>query len=130
MEAGTHLVGHLLEAHYFLPVFFILGGGYGATDILEALGLEDVAEENGIEDLKPANAEALVSLDPEIVLAMKGGVESSGGIDGFLARPGMEATTAGMKQRIITAGDTQLLAYGPRTPEHLVAIAEAIYTEQ
>ncbi|QGH68631.1 hemin ABC transporter substrate-binding protein [Pseudactinotalea sp. HY158] len=109
-------------------VFFILGAEYGAADILGALGLADVAGENGIDNLRPANAESLVSLDPEIVLAMDDGVESSGGIDGFLDRPGMAATTAGMNERVVTAADSQLLAYGPRTPENLVALAEAIYT--
>lgn len=122
--------GAVLYVRGTAGVFFILGADYGAADILEALGLEDVAKENGINDLKPANAESLVSLDPEIVLAMTSGIESSGGLDGFLDRPGMSATTAGMNERVVTAGDTQLLAYGPRTPENLVALAEAIYTEQ
>lgn len=111
-------------------VFFILGSEYGAADILATLGLEDVAQENGIDNLKPANAEAFVQLDPEIILAMNDGVESTGGITGLLERPGVAATTAGMNQRVITAADSQLLAYGPRTPENLLALAEAIYLDQ
>lgn len=110
-------------------VFFILGRDYGAADIIDALGLEDVAAKNGITQLKPANAEALVSLDPEIVLAMKDGVQSTGGVDGLVKRPGMAATTAGANKRIITAADGQLLSYGPRTPANLIALAEAIYTD-
>ena len=110
-------------------VFFILGRDQGAADILAALGLEDVAEEHGITSLKPANAEALMSLDPQVVLAMKDGVKSTGGVDGLLARPGMAATSAGASRRVITAADGQLLAYGPRTPANLVALAQAIYTQ-
>lgn len=110
-------------------VFFILGRDYGAADVIDALGLEDVAAKNGITQLKPANAEALVSLDPEIVLAMKDGVQSTGGVDGLVKRPGMAATTAGANKRIITAADGQLLSYGPRTPANLIALAEAIYTD-
>jgi iron complex transport system substrate-binding protein len=110
-------------------VFFILGKDYGASDIIDALGLEDSAAENGITQLKPANAESLVSLDPEIVLAMEDGVKSAGGVDGLLKRPGMSATTAGSTKRVITAADGQLLAYGPRTPGNLVALAKAIYTK-
>ncbi|MCW4458934.1 ABC transporter substrate-binding protein [Microbacterium sp. MPKO10] len=109
-------------------IFFILGEDYGAADILAALGLEDVALENGITDLKPANAEALVTLDPEIILAMKQGVESTGGIDGLLDRAGVSETTAGSHERIVTAPDSQLLSYGPRTPQSLIALARAIYT--
>lgn len=111
-------------------VFFILGADYGAADVLEALNLEDTAAENDITNISPANAEALLSLDPEIVLAMAEGVESTGGIDGLLERPGMGATTAGENERVITAPDTQLLAYGPRTPQAVRALGEAIYTEQ
>lgn len=121
--------GAVLYVRGTAGVFFILGKDYGAADIIDALGLEDVAAENGITQLKPANAEALVTLDPEIILAMKDGVESAGGVDGLLKRPGMAATTAGANKRVITAADGQLLAYGPRTPANLVALATAIYTE-
>lgn len=110
-------------------VFFVLGADYGAADILDFLGLHDVAKDNGITDLRPANAESLVTLDPEIILTMSEGLASTGGIDGLLGRPGLATTTAGKNQRIITAGDTQLLSYGPRTPENLLALAEAIYSD-
>lgn len=120
--------GAVLYVRGTAGVFFILGSDYGAADVIQFLGLDDVADENGITDLKPANAEALVSLDPEIILAMSQGVESTGGVDGLLDRPGMSATTAGANERIITAADSQLLSYGPRTPQNLVALAEAIYT--
>lgn len=121
--------GMVLYVRGTAGVFFILGAEYGAGDVLNILGLEDVAKENDITTLKPANAESLVSLDPEIVLAMEQGVKSTGGVDGLLERPGMSATTAGAHQRVVTAADNQLLSYGPRTPDNLVALAKAIYTE-
>lgn len=110
-------------------VFFILGSDYGAGDVLDVLGLADIADENGIGNLKPANAEAFVQLDPEIILAMNQGLESTGGMAGLLERPGVAATAAGMHERVITAADSQLLSYGPRTPENLLALAEAIYLD-
>lgn len=110
-------------------VFFILGNEHGASDIVEALGLQDTARENNIEGVKPANAEALLNLNPEIVFAMKRGIESAGGMDGFLKRPGMAATVAGKNKRIITAADGQLLSFGPRTHENLKALAEAVYQD-
>lgn len=110
-------------------VFFILGNEYGASDIVEALGLEDMARTHNIGGIKPANAESLLNLNPEIVFAMKRGVESAGGLDGFLKRPGMSATVAGKNKRIITAADGQLLSFGPRTPENLKALAEAVYQD-
>jgi len=110
-------------------LFFIFGPGYGAADVLDELGLDDVAGDSGITDLAPANAESLVGLDPEVILTMADGVESTGGIEGLLARPGVAETTAGRHERLVIAGDNQLLAYGPRTPANLVAVARAIYTD-
>lgn len=109
-------------------VFFIFGPDYGAAQILDELALDDVAGDSGITDLAPANAEALVGLDPEIILTMRDGVESTGGIDGLLARPGVAETTAGRNKRLVIAADNQLLSYGPRTPANLEALATALYT--
>ncbi|MGO1319783.1 MAG: heme/hemin ABC transporter substrate-binding protein [Galactobacter sp.] len=111
-------------------VFFIFGKDYGATDLIENLGLEDVAAENNITELKPANPESLIKLNADVILAMSKGLESAGGMDGFLKRPGIAATKAGANKRIITAADGQLLSYGPRTPDNLVAMATAIYTQE
>lgn len=110
-------------------LFFIFGPDYGAAEILDELGLDDVAGDSGITDLAPANAESLVGLDPEIILTMRDGVESTGGVDGLLARPGVAETTAGAKKRLVIAGDNQLLSYGPRTPANLEALATALYTD-
>lgn len=108
-------------------IFFIFGAGYGVSDILAELHLEDIATEAGIEKLVPAGPESLVSLDPDIILTMRAGLATGGGVPALLKRPGISATTAGMNERIITAADAQLLSYGPRTPASLVAIAKAIY---
>lgn len=121
--------GAVLYVRGTAGVFFILGADYGAADVLEILGLDDVALDAGITDLRPANAESLISLDPEIILAMKDGIDSTGGVDGLLGRPGMAATTAGSNKRVIVVADTQLLSYGPRTPDNLLALAHAIYTD-
>lgn len=110
-------------------LFFVFGPGYGVSDLIDALGLEDVAAEAGVSDFIPANAEALATLDPEIILTMTKALETAGGVPALLDRPGVAATSAGMDQRIIVADDDQLLSYGPRTPANLVALAEAIYTD-
>lgn len=110
-------------------LFFIFGPDYGAAQILDELGLDDVAGDSGITDLAPANAEALVGLDPEIILTMRDGVESTGGIDGLMSRPGVAETTAGRNKRLVIAADNQLLSYGPRTPANLEALATALYTD-
>lgn len=109
-------------------LFFIFGPDYGAAGVLDELGLDDVAATAGVHGITPANAESLIDLDPEIVLTMRRGLETAGGVEGLLDRPGMSGTVAGQRSRIITAADSQLLSYGPRTPANLIALAHAIYT--
>ncbi len=110
-------------------ISFILGADYGSTDLLRELKLADVAAEAGIDGLTPANAEALIRLNPEIVLTMRAATRSAGGVAGLLQRPGLSATVAGERERILTAADSQLLSFGPRTPDNLLAVARALYTD-
>lgn len=108
-------------------IFFILGEEEGATTLIEAVGATDAAGANGIRGLSPANAESLVKLNPEVIFVMTSGLESTNGMEGLLARPGVAQTRAGEKQRIIAIPDGLSLSFGPQTGETLVAIAKALY---
>lgn len=108
-------------------VFFILGKGSGADGLIESVGGVDVAGKEHIEDVKPATSEALVKLNPDLILAMSKGLESTGGLDGFLARPGVAETTAGSKKRVVDMADGEILSFGPNTPAVLLSLAQAIY---
>ncbi|GAA1822043.1 heme/hemin ABC transporter substrate-binding protein [Nesterenkonia flava] len=110
-------------------VFFIMSEDNGVNDLLGNLGLADAATEAGITGLQPANAEALADLNPDLIFVMTKGLESTGGLEGLLARPGVAQTTAGQNQRVIDAPDSQLLSFGPRSPQALTALAEAVYLE-
>ena len=74
-------------------VFFILGNGTGAKDLIEGVGGVDLAAENNLEYTTPATAEALARINPELIIMMEGGLESTGGIDGLMQRPGIAQTT-------------------------------------
>ncbi|MGG5753882.1 heme/hemin ABC transporter substrate-binding protein [Zafaria sp. Z1313] len=89
--------------------------------------ITDAAGEAGITGTKPANAEALAALDPDVILVMSAGLESTGGLDGLLERPGVAQTTAGQKRRVVDVPDGQLLSFGPNSAAALLAIAEAVY---
>lgn len=78
-------------------VFFIMGDGTGAQDLIEGIGGVDVAAENNLSYAEPANAEALARINPEVIIMMTNGLESTGGIDGLLERPGVAQTTAGQR---------------------------------
>lgn len=111
-------------------VFFIFGAGSGADGLISFLGGIDVASEAGIVDYKPASAESLAVINPDLILMMSSGLESAGGLAGILARPGMSATTAGSKQRIVDMADGSVLAFGPNYARVIVSLADAIYLGQ
>lgn len=111
-------------------IFFILGDGSGADELITALGGRDVASEGGATGTIPANAEALSRANPDLILTMTGGVESTGGIEAFFARPGIAETTAGTNQRVVDMADGQVLSFGPNSAAVLLSLATAIYTQQ
>lgn len=109
-------------------VFFILGEGSGADNTISELGGIDVATENEIADTVPANAESLAELNPEVILVMNDGLESTGGLEGLLARPGVAQTDAGKNQRIVALPDSEAASMGPQAGLSLVRFAKAVYT--
>ncbi|GAA3292608.1 hemin ABC transporter substrate-binding protein [Arthrobacter citreus] len=108
-------------------VFFILGEGSGADGLISELGARDVASDADLAGTRPANAEALAALNPEVLLVMSAGLESTGGVDGLLKRPGVAQTAAGQNRRIVDLPDGQALNFGPGTPATLLAAARALY---
>jgi len=108
-------------------VFFVLGEGSGADDLISSLGAVDIAAEAGITGTKPANSEALLALNPDLVLVMSSGLESTGGLEGLLNRPGMSDTIAGQNRRVVDMNDGQILSFGPTTGAILRSLADAVY---
>ncbi|MGO4105278.1 hemin ABC transporter substrate-binding protein [Leifsonia sp. YAF41] len=109
-------------------IYYIFGAESGADSLIDSLGGIDVASEIGWQGMKPLTAEALVATAPDLLLVMTTGLESVGGVDGLLESiPAIAATPAGQNRRIVNMADDQVLAFGPRTPEVLDALARAIY---
>ncbi|EKU95534.1 hypothetical protein HMPREF9233_00321 [Actinobaculum massiliense ACS-171-V-Col2] len=108
-------------------VFSILGSSSGVTDLIEALGMKDMAAANGITQAVPASQEALLAADPEVIFVMVKGLESFGGLEALLAQPGLAETTAGKHQRIIQIPDNQSLSFGPQAGEMLLETAKVVY---
>lgn len=108
-------------------VFFILGPDSGTEDMFTSVGASDEAAKAGITDMTPATAESLVKLNPEVMVMMTKGLESTGGVEGMLGKPGVAETIAGKKKRIVAVPDSQSLSFGPQTGEMILAFAEALY---
>jgi iron complex transport system substrate-binding protein len=106
---------------------YLLGGkGSGADSMLNAIGAVDVGAAISSVPFAPFTAESFAIEDPEILLVMSKGLESVGGVDGLLALPGVAQTTAGKNRAVIAIDDSLLLSFGPRTPDLLHKIADAI----
>nr|WP_255549168.1 MULTISPECIES: ABC transporter substrate-binding protein [unclassified Corynebacterium] len=108
-------------------VFFILGPESGTAELFESVGAVDAAKEADIADMAPANAEAFAKLNPDVIVMMSKGLESTGGVDGMLSRPGVAETEAAKNKRFITIADSQALSFGPQTGEMILAFATALY---
>lgn len=109
-------------------VFFILGPDNGTSDLFNTVGGDDAAAEANITDMTPANAEALAKLNPEVIVMMTKGLESTGGLEGMMAKPGVSETIAGQKQRIVAIPDSQALSFGPQLGEMILAFGQALYS--
>ena len=72
-------------------------------------------------------AEGLMRLEPDLFLMLTLGLESVGGVDGLLEVPGVAQTPAGERQRVVDMSDYEMFTWGPRTPDVLEALAEAVY---
>jgi iron complex transport system substrate-binding protein len=92
----------------------IFGRGTGVDVILPAVGATDVAAELGVDDTRQLTAEAILAAEPDVFIVTTTGLESVGGIDGFLAIPGIAETPAGRAGRVLAYEDQYLLGLGPR----------------
>ncbi|ROP74906.1 hemin ABC transporter substrate-binding protein [Curtobacterium sp. PhB115] len=109
-------------------VYYLFGEESGADSLIDAVGARDVATEQDWKGMRPVNAEALVAMQPDLVIMMTKGLESVGGVDGLLQRvPAIAQTPAGQHRRIVDMADTTVMSFGPRTPEIVAALAAAIY---
>lgn len=96
-------------------IYLLGGAGSGADALIDAAGGIDAGAAAGLEAFTPLTAEAIVGLDPDVLLVMTKGLESVNGVDGLLALPGIAQTTAGREGRVIAVDDEILLSFGPRT---------------
>lgn len=109
-------------------VYYLLGEGSGADDLIRSLGGVDVAAELGWRDAQPLTDEAVLAADPDLVLVMTSGLESVGGIDQLLQdKPVLAMTSAGTKRRFVDMADGDVLSFGPRSADVLDALARAVY---
>ncbi|SDS02429.1 heme/hemin ABC transporter substrate-binding protein [Microterricola viridarii] len=112
-------------------VYYLFGEESGADALITSIGGRDVAGEIGWQGMRPVTAEALVEAAPDLVLLMTKGLDSVNGVDGLLESiPALASTPAGQNRRFVDMSDTEILSFGPRTPQVLDALARAVYAPE
>ena len=107
-------------------IYLVGGVGSGADALITAAGGTDAGADAGLAAFVPLTAEAVATLNPDVILVMTKGLESVGGIDGLVNLPGVAQTNAGRDRRVIAVDDTMLLSFGPRTGRLVDQLAAAI----
>ncbi|MDR3428377.1 MULTISPECIES: heme/hemin ABC transporter substrate-binding protein [Silvimonas] len=71
---------------------------------------------------KPLSAEAAIVLAPQAIVTTTMSLNTSGGLDAFLALPGIAGTPAAKARRVVVIDDLLLLGFGPRLAEGLATL--------
>lgn len=112
-------------------IYYLFGKESGAGELIEALGGIDIATETGWVGLRPMTDEALIAANPDLIIVMTEGLASVGGARELVKeKPAIGLTRAGQKLRFVDMADSQVLSFGPRTPEVIDALARAIYAPE
>ena len=106
---------------------FILGKGSGPSRMLEIAGAENVGDQ--VDGVKPITAEAMVALQPEVLIFFQKGVASIGGIEKLDELPGVSFTPAGKQRRFVIMDDLYLAGYGPRCGKAALDLFKGIHQE-
>ncbi len=100
------------------------GDGTGADGILELAGAENAM--TGFAGYKPVTDEAILAAAPQAILMMdRSGDHAISDADLF-RMPAIAATPAAATRRVIRMDGGHLLGFGPRTPEAIAQLAEAL----
>jgi iron complex transport system substrate-binding protein len=107
----------------------VAGRGTAADAMIRyAGGVNALTADGGFNGYRPLAAEAVVAAAPDFILTTREGVEALGGIDALLARPGLALTPAGRARRVIAPEALLLLGFGPRLPQAVSELAQALGT--
>jgi iron complex transport system substrate-binding protein len=100
------------------------GRGSAADAMLTLAGAQNVAS---FEGYKPLTPEAAIALKPDVIVVADVALKMLGGMDAFRARPEIAMTPAGKSGRIVPMDTLLLLGFGPRTPQALLALGQALH---
>ena len=100
-------------------VMLLFGDGMVTGPLIEASGGRDVGAELGVTGTVDVTPEAIVAAAPDVIVTTQEGIDAFGGVDGFLAVPGIAETPAGRAGRVIAYSEGDFLTLGPRIGDQL-----------
>jgi len=128
-------VQHLRKGHPAPRVLFILshsmsqirmaGQDTAADAMIGYAGAINALQ--GLTGYKALTPEAAIAAAPDIILCTDQGLSAAAGIDGLLKMPGLAQTPAGRERRVIALDALALLGFGPRLPQALTRLAQALH---
>jgi iron complex transport system substrate-binding protein len=107
---------------------FVAGKGTSAETALRLAGASPAVD--NLEGFRPLTSEAVLLAAPEVVVVPKRALQSLGGEEGLWALPGLAQTPAGASKRLVLVDDSALLGFGPRMPDAVAALAQALHPEE
>lgn len=107
-------------------IYLIGGQGSGTDSLISAIGGIDAGAQKFATPFTPMTAEAIATLNPDVLLVMSKGLESVGGVDGLVQLPGIAQTKAGKDRAIVAVDDSLLLSFGPRSYSLLAALSQSV----
>jgi len=105
----------------------VAGGDTAAGSMISLAGGENIYP--GFGSYIPMTPEGIVESAPDIVLTTDASIERFGGLDAFLAAPGVAQTPAAATGRIVSMDDLYLLGFGPRTGRAIADLARLLHPE-
>jgi iron complex transport system substrate-binding protein len=107
------------------PAQVLVAGAFTAAQaMLSYAGATNAVQ--GFKGYKPLTPEGLIAAQPDCLLVTEQGLQAAGGFEALLKLPGLEHTPAGRSQAVITMDALRLLGFGPRMPEAVLALHQAL----
>jgi iron complex transport system substrate-binding protein len=99
------------------------GQGTAADAMLKAAGLRNVFA--NAQGYKPVSGEALLAVEPAVIITGTRTVEASGGLDRLKQNPALQLTAAVKSDHLLVFDDMYLLGLGPRAAQAARELAAA-----
>lgn len=107
----------------------LFGAGMPTSAMIEAAGGTDVAAAAGVFGAVPVTPEALVAAAPDVIVLPEAGLAALGGVEAFLAVPGVSETPAGETGSFLAYDEAFFFNFGPRVGQALDQFVTDLHPE-